>query len=168
MLIIIAAVACDFVIGVNGGLPWRLPGDLARFKELTLGHTVIMGSSTYESLKKPLAGRTNIVLTRAPEKYAKESGAVFCENFSPLLEKHQKSGEKVFVIGGQSVYRAALPYCQKMYVTHVLTRVGESENAAFFPAVDWNSCPLIEKSDVFTDKASAISYYFAEYGGLNA
>ena len=110
------AQAANGVIGVDGGLPWQLPEDLARFKELTLGSTVVMGRATWESLPpavRPLPGRRNVVLTRQPGWQA--PGAVVARSLAEALDQ---PGD-VWVIGGASVYREALPLADVVVVTEL-------------------------------------------------
>ena len=110
------AQAANGVIGSDGGLPWYLPEDLARFKALTLGSTVVMGRSTWDSLPpavRPLPGRTNVVLSRQPDWAA--PGAVVARSLAEALDQ---PGD-VWVIGGASVYRAALPLADLVVVTEL-------------------------------------------------
>jgi dihydrofolate reductase len=114
------------VIGVNGALPWRLKSDLALFKNLTLGKPVVMGRRTWDSLpRKPLPGRTNIVLSR--DGAFAPTGAVVCEDLSEALqiarEQAEEDGaEEVCVIGGASLFAAALPRARRIYLTEVDAR----------------------------------------------
>lgn len=113
---LVAAVAANRVIGVRGRLPWRLPEDLKHFKRLTLGHPVIMGRRTWESIGKPLPQRENIVLTRQPGFEA--PGASVASSFSAALALC--AGEKVaFVIGGGDLYREALPFADGLVLTEI-------------------------------------------------
>jgi dihydrofolate reductase len=129
------------VIGRDGDLPWRLSDDLKTFKALTQGKPVIMGRKTWDSLpRKPLPGRTNIVLTRDGSFEA--SGAVICENFTEAMqiarEQAEDDGvEEVCVIGGAALFALALPKAQRMYLTEV---DAEPEGDVHFPAfneADW-------------------------------
>ncbi len=116
-LSLIAAVAANGVIGSDNALPWRLPEDLKRFKALTLGHPVIMGRKTYESIGRPLPGRRNIIVTRNAA-YAAEG----CETASSLgnaLAACNGTAEEVFVIGGAQIYAEALPLAQRLYLTEI-------------------------------------------------
>lgn len=110
-------------IGRDGGLLFRLPKDMAFFKEMTTGKVVIMGRKTLESLPggRPLKNRVNIVLSRRGDrKDAEEEGYMLCRDFAELGEAVRRySSDDIFVIGGASVYRALLPYCRKAYVTKV-------------------------------------------------
>ena len=110
------AQAANGVIGVDGGLPWELPEDLARFKKLTLGSTVVMGRATWDSLPpsvRPLPGRRNVVLTRQPDWHA--PGAAVARSLAEALDQ---PGD-VWVIGGASVYREALPLADVVVVTEL-------------------------------------------------
>jgi dihydrofolate reductase len=114
------AQARDGVIGAGGGLPWRLPEDLALFRELTTGSTVVMGRRTWESLPvrfRPLPGRTNVVLTS--DRRWSEEGARRAESVEQVLAEHGS----LWVIGGGAVYAAFLPYADRLVVTDVDTVV---------------------------------------------
>ena len=116
MIGLVWAQAANGVIGRDGTLPWRLPEDLARFKALTTGSTVVMGRATWDSLPpsvRPLPGRRNVVLTRQPDWAA--DGAVVARSVTEALAQN---GD-VWVIGGGTVYRAALPYADVLVVTEL-------------------------------------------------
>jgi dihydrofolate reductase len=114
-LAVIAAIARNRVIGADNRLPWHLPEDLKRFKALTLGHPVIMGRRTWESLGRPLPGRRNMVISRDPAFRA--PGA---EVFSGLDRALRACGdEQPFVIGGAALYEAALPLARWLYLTEI-------------------------------------------------
>jgi dihydrofolate reductase len=112
----IAAVASNDVIGAGNLLPWRLPDDLKRFRALTLGHAVIMGRKTWESLPHALPGRQNIVVTRQ-RNYA-AAGAEIAESFAAALDL-VRLPEPAFCIGGGELYREALPYAVRLYLTEI-------------------------------------------------
>ena len=113
---LVAAVASNGIIGANGGLPWRLPEDLAHFKRLTLGHPVIMGRRTWESLKGPLPGRDNIVVTRTPGYEA--AGAALASSLEAALALCW--GEPVaFVIGGSRLFGESLPVAAGLVLTEI-------------------------------------------------
>lgn len=129
----IAAVAENNAIGINNKLPWYLPGDLRYFKAVTMGKPIIMGRKTFESLGKPLPGRTNIVMTRDPE-WMNDSVRVVA-NLDEALALASSIAEidgvsEVMIIGGEQIYQQALPQADRLY----LTRVGQSfAGDAFFP-----------------------------------
>ena len=114
-LVGIVAMTSAGVIGVKGALPWHLPADLKRFKALTLGHTVVMGRKTYESIGKALVGRRNVILTRKPCAIA--DCEVYTSKEAVLAALAEAS--RVFVIGGAQVYGCFLPELQRLYVTLV-------------------------------------------------
>jgi dihydrofolate reductase len=124
---VIAALAKNRVIGIENRLPWRLPEDLAHFKALTLGHPVLMGRKTFESLGRPLPGRTNIVITRNPD-YRRE-GCVVAGSIPDALVLCRDAGE-IFFIGGAELYAQAIPLADRLYLTEVDI---EAEGDAWFP-----------------------------------
>ena len=114
---LVVAVAENGVIGHCNGLPWHIPEDLKRFKQLTMGKPVIMGRKTWDSIpRKPLAGRTNIVITRNRDFRAE--GALVAHSFDEALDRAGNSGE-IMVIGGEAVFAAALPVTDTIYLTDV-------------------------------------------------
>ena len=130
-VVLIAAVARNGVIGADGDIPWRIPEDFAHFKRTTYGHTLLMGRATYESIGRPLPGRTTIVLTRAP---GWSSEGVFV---SPSLEHALGRADAlqgdVYVAGGAAVYAAALPIADEQ----VISEVGLApEGDTFYPDFD--------------------------------
>jgi dihydrofolate reductase len=130
---LLAAVARGGVIGRGGTIPWHLPEDLARFRELTTGHTVVMGRRTWDSLPdrfRPLPGRRNIVVTRSPEWSA--DGAERAGSVDEALAL-VGGDEHVFVLGGAEIYAAALPSADELLLTEIdLDVAGDT----FFPAWD--------------------------------
>ena len=110
------AMSENYVIGRDGDLPWRLSADLQRFKVLTMGHHIVMGRKTWESIGRPLPGRTSIVLTRDPEYQAE--GCLVVQSLDAALEA-AAGDDEVFVVGGASIYALALPASSRLYVTLV-------------------------------------------------
>lgn len=141
---VIAAVAENYAIGLRGKIPWHLPDDLKHFRELTMGHPVIMGRKTYESIGKALVGRTNIVLSRNPEFNPPDCVAV--SSLQEAIDLTRDAGE-TFVIGGESLYKQALPLAQKIFLTSVHAKF---QGDSFFPEFDKNYWEL--KSSEFHDK----------------
>jgi dihydrofolate reductase len=109
-------MANDRIIGADGALPWHLPADLRRFKATTMGHHVVMGRSTFESIGRPLPGRTNIVLTRDPS--ASFPGVVVAHSLAEAIDRAAGDPD-VFVIGGEQVFRAALPIADRILLTEI-------------------------------------------------
>jgi dihydrofolate reductase len=131
---LIVAVAKNGVIGRAGGLPWHLATDLARFKRLTMGHHLIVGRRTWESIGRALPGRRMVVVTRAPERLALPAGVPAAPSLEAALELARAAGDdEAFVAGGAALYVAAVPLADRVYLTRVLAPV---EGDAFFPEVD--------------------------------
>ena len=128
--IIVALAGKKRAIGTKGGMPWYIPEELKRFKSITMGHPIIMGRKTHESIGKALAGRTNIVITRSPAY--KAEGCIVVHNLNEAFEKANGSpgDEEIFVIGGGEIYDEALPVTDKLYLT-VIDR--EIKGDVFFP-----------------------------------
>lgn len=130
-------VAMDEVglIGRDGGLPWHIPEELRAFKRITMGHPCIMGRKTWESLKKPLVGRLNVVVTRQSDYTTTGASVVHSLDAALQLcaEQVQTWGDEVFVIGGAELYREALPLADSLYLTRV---VGRFAGDVYFPQFD--------------------------------
>lgn len=134
-VVIIVAVAENDVIGHDGAIPWHVPGELAHFKETTLGHPVIMGRRTFESilarLGSPLPGRTNVVLSTGDPTVPDD--VIVAGSLDAALERAGAVGATVFVAGGASVYEATLPLADRMVVSEI---PGHPDGDVFFP--DWD------------------------------
>ena len=120
MISLIVAVSKNGVIGKNGKLPWHLPSELANFKHLTMGHPVIMGRKTFESIGKPLPGRRNIIVTR--DKGYQAENCIVAHSLEEALATAQAADE-IFIIGGQSLFEEALSKADKIYLTKVDAQV---------------------------------------------
>lgn len=134
MIVIVAAVARNGVIGRDNALPWHLPEDLKHFKALTMGHAVIMGRKTWESLPpkfRPLPGRQNIVVTRDPTY--KAEGAAVAHSLDEAVKLGADEAAPQFVIGGAELYAHALPRAQRLELTEIDAAF---DGDAFFPVVD--------------------------------
>ena len=127
---IIAAMDCNRLIGNNNQLPWHLPVDFAHFKSVTMAKPIIMGRKTFESIGKPLPGRTNIVLSRNPE--LKFEGVICVSNIEDAVAAVPDAGE-IMIIGGSTIYEMLLPRIVRMYLTYV---DGDFEGDAWFPSFD--------------------------------
>jgi len=114
---LVAAVADNGVIGDDGDIPWRIPADFAHFKALTLGHVLVMGRATYESIGRPLPGRTTVVLTHNPDWHA--DGVLVAADLGAALDRAAGIDEEVFVVGGASVYAEALGRAHAQVLTEV-------------------------------------------------
>jgi len=135
-IVLVAAVGENNVIGYHGQLPWRLRSDLKRFRKLTMGKPVVMGRKTFESIGKPLDGRTNIVLTR--DLALKVPGGVLATSLDAALsyarEDARKRGvDEIMVIGGSDVFADSLPLADRLEITHVHVA---PEGDVYFPPID--------------------------------
>ena len=153
----IAALARNGVIGKDNALPWRLSEDLKRFKRLTLGHAMLMGRKTYDSIGRALPGRTTLVLTRDPAWRAE--GVTPVRSVDEALERARAAGVDLWVVGGAEVYRLALPRVQRFYLTHLEKDV---EGDAHFPDVDLSGWRVLE-DERHHDAALGADYRFVTY-----
>lgn len=155
---LIAAVADNWGIGVKGDLPWHIPEDLKYFKRTTEGYPVIMGRTTYFSLPfRPLKGRKNIVLNLGGDPIPE----VDCVNsFEEAFAAAEPAG-KCFIIGGASVYKAAIDDMDYLYITHVHTVVEDAD--VFFPQIDSTKWEVKSKSETYTDPSTLWKFEFVVY-----
>ncbi len=119
------------VIGNKGQIPWYIPEDFEHFKKTTMGHPIIMGRKTFETFPKPLPGRTHIVITR-DNSYQVPSGVFVAQSINRAIEiaKKQPGSEEIFIIGGGEIYKMAMPFIERLYLTLV---EGDFEGDTFFP-----------------------------------
>jgi dihydrofolate reductase len=158
MISIIVAVAKNLAIGKGNELLWHIPEDLRHFKEVTMGHPVIMGKRTYESLpKKPLPGRKNIVITDIRDEDFPGCTAVY--SIADAL-KQVSPEEEVFIIGGASVYKQFLPLAKRLYLTEVDK---DFDGDVFFPAIDFNVWNKVSEASFEFNEKLGFSYSFAMY-----
>lgn len=131
--VIVAAVGRNGIIGVDGALPWHIPEDMARFKEMTMGHALIMGRETFESIGRALPGRTTIVLTR--NSGWSHDGVQVAGSLDEALARVEEMGLDAFVAGGAGVYETALAVADRLELTEVSA---EPEGDTSFPDVEWS------------------------------
>ncbi len=150
-LSIIVAQAENRAIGLNGDMPWHLSGDLKRFKALTMGHPVVMGRRTWESLpKRPLVGRRNIVFSQS-EDFAPE-GAEVVRSINDLFDLLHDCDDEVFIIGGGRIYNMLMPFTQRLYITWVHKEFPEADT--FFPVIDLSEFTKVNETENMTDERS--------------
>lgn len=156
---IIAAIADNYAIGKNNKLPWHLPADLKHFKDLTTGHTIIMGKRTFESLPNgPLPNRKNIVLRSILSDGITE-GYFEADSLEEALELAEKETQ-IFIIGGSTVYKQCLNKVDSMYITWVHEKFDAD---AFFPDIDLSQWEEVDRVDYKADNKNAHDYSFVEY-----
>ena len=147
-------MARNRVIGCNNRMPWHLPADFAYFKRITLGHPIVMGRKTFESIGRILPGRRNIVVSRNRDFLV--DGADVMHSLDEAISSCQDN-EEVFVIGGAALYAAALPHADRLYITEVdVTPEGET----LFPVVDMHSWLETARQRVEPDAKNAYAMEF--------
>ncbi len=154
---LIAALAQNGVIGIENRLPWRLPEDLAHFKALTLGHPILMGRKTFESLGRPLPGRRNIVITRNPDYQS--SGCEIAVSIPAAIDLCEQA-EEIFFIGGAELYKQVLSQVDRLYLTEVQI---EAQGDAWFPEFDRNAFREISREVHTGDKGDTLVFDFVAY-----
>lgn len=154
---LIVAKSKNNVIGKNNQLPWHLPADLQYFKKLTMGHHMIMGRKTYESIGKPLPGRTSIIITSNKDYSA--PGCIIAHSLKDAINAAKKD-EEVFIIGGAAVFTEALHLADIIYLTEIHENF---EGDVFFPELDFLSWKLVKKEHHNPDEKNKYSYSFAQY-----
>jgi dihydrofolate reductase len=162
-IIIVAAVAENGVIGRGNALPWRLKSDMAHFRALTVGNPVVLGRKTYQSIGKPLAGRTTIVISR--DKNFSAPGIVVAPNFNAALETARgdalrRNAGAIIVAGGADIYAQALPLATRLVITQVHKRV---DGDARFPAIDPKLWPETARSEQKPGPQDDAAFAFVTY-----
>jgi len=151
---LIVAMASNRVIGLDNQMPWHLSADLKKFKKITMGSVILMGRKTFESIGRPLPGRTNIIISRNPE-YQQEGCLVFNSVEKALECCHNE--KEVFVIGGSALYEMLLPVADRLYLTEIKK---EFFGDTFFPEMDTEYWFEMEREDIHDDPDAAFSYSF--------
>lgn len=156
-LSIIVAASRNNVIGKDNQLIWRLSADLKRFKALTTGHTIIMGRKTFDSIGKPLPNRTSVIITRQ-EDY-KQEGCIVVHSLEEALEA-VKDQEKVFIIGGGTIYKEAIDKADELYLTRVHS---DFFGDTFFPEIKPEQWESVARQDCLPDEKNEYAYSFIDY-----
>ena len=152
---LIVAMGLNRGIGLNGRLPWRLKDDLKHFKQITMGHTLIQGRITWESIGRPLPGRRMVVLTRQ-EGYIVPEGVVVCSNLKAALAVARDAGDlEAFVGGGAEVFAEALPLADRIYLTRVDAAV---EADTFFPSFDESDWAVQALAEYSADERNEFAF----------
>ena len=154
---IIVAMAENGVIGRDMDLPWHISADLKRFKALTMGHHIVMGRKTFESIGRLLPGRTTVIVTRQSDYQV--DGAVIVNSLEAAQAAATDDSE-LFIIGGGQVYEIALPLADRLHVTRVHTEV---DGDTSFPAVDWDQWELVSAERHGADEKNDYDFTFESY-----
>jgi dihydrofolate reductase len=162
-LSLIVAMSWNRVIGRDGGLPWHLSADLQHFKRLTIGHTIIMGRKTFDSIGRVLPGRVSVVITRQSDFHP--PGVLVARDWDEAIgiAKDQRTDE-AFVIGGEQIFQMALPYVTRLYVTEVQADVSGD---TFFPSYNLAEWRLVEEASHAADAKNDFPVRFLVYDRVN-
>jgi dihydrofolate reductase len=152
----LVAVDKNKLIGRAGKLPWHLPADLAYFKQVTMGHTIVMGRKTYESIGRPLPGRVNVILTR--DRSFTADNCVILHSVEEVLEKYKDTMQELFIIGGSEIFVQFFPFVDKLYITKLES---EFEGDTYFPDYDINKWKVVseEKGIIDAENLYEHTYY---------
>jgi len=156
---LICAISKNNVIGNENKLPWNIPEDLKRFKELTSNNWIVMGRKTFDSIGRPLPNRTNIVLSE--NKNLKIDSAEVFNSPKEVIEYYKSNSDQkdLFIIGGTYIYELFLEYCEYLFITHVDKKYSGD---AFFPKIDWNEWKLINEESRYDDDEK-VNFYFRDF-----
>ena len=149
---IIVAASENLVIGDKNVLPWYISEDLKHFKKITINHSVIMGRKTFESIGKPLKDRRNIVISR--DKTLKIEGVEVVNSLDDAIFRNKDQNE-IFIIGGEQIYKMAMPFATNMHITKVYTNI---EGDAFFPAFDEREWKILSQKDLESNEGLKFSF----------
>lgn len=159
MLSIIVAVAENNVIGKDNKLIWHLPADLKRFKEITTGHTIIMGRKTFESLGRVLPNRKHVILCNDMEMNVEDENVEVLEDIS-MLDKYIQDTEEHFIIGGATIYKLLMPKANKIYLTLIHEKF---DGDVYFPEISDDEWKIIDRTAGITDEKNPYNYEFITY-----
>ncbi|HUM46736.1 MAG TPA: dihydrofolate reductase [Chitinophagales bacterium] len=160
---LIVAAAENNVIGKDGQLPWHLPADMKYFKQTTAGHTVIMGRGTFESLGKPLPGRTNIVITR--QQQYKAQGCTIVSNIADAISYAKENGTaETFIIGGGEVFRQSMSLADRIYLTRIFHSF---DGDTFFPELNTDDWKMVSEERHQPDERNKYAFAFQVFEKAN-
>ena len=156
----IVAISNNYAIGVDNDLPWHMPADLKFFKDTTYGKYVLMGRKSYESVGKPLPGRTNIVVTRKKDYF--QSGIIVVNSITDGIKVAQDAGQtELFILGGSNIYSQTINLWNRLYITKIDTVINNA--TAFFPKINLEAWRLTHQDDHQADKKNPHNYSFCTY-----
>ncbi len=156
---IIVAMGQQNQIGLNGTMPWHLSDDLKNFKKLTIGHPVIMGRKTFDSIGKALPNRLNFVITSNPGK-VRAYKVCPVQNLEQAIKQAALTGKEIFIIGGASIYKQSLDMADKLIITHVAYN-GEADT--YMPSIDWNQWKVVDKQQFKKDNRNDYNFEVVTY-----
>ncbi|MFJ1411370.1 dihydrofolate reductase [Capnocytophaga canimorsus] len=159
MITLIAAASQNNALGKNGDLLWHLPKDFTHFKNLTMGHCIVMGRKTFETFPKLLPGRKHIIITR--QKEYQKADCIVVPSVEWAIEMALQIDENPFIIGGGEIYRQTMKYAQKIELTRVHAHFEEAD--AFFPQISDKEWQLVESVTCLKDDKHAYDFTFETY-----
>lgn len=154
-LSLIVAMSANRVIGCDNKMPWHLSADLKRFRAITMNSPILMGRKTFESIGKPLDGRTNLILSK--NSTYQPDGCLVFDSLEMALEKAKNFGDELFIIGGATLYEIALPLAERLYLTDIQA---EFNGDTFFPEIDLNDWNEMACEHITNDEKVSFSYRF--------
>ncbi|WHY95562.1 dihydrofolate reductase [Peribacillus simplex] len=155
MISLIVAMDQNRVIGKNNELPWHLPADLQYFKKVTMGHPIVMGRKTFESIGRVLPGRENVIVTRNQD--FKAEGCVVLHDIAQIKTFADSRDEEVFVIGGAEIFKEILPVTDRLYITEIHETF---EGDTFFPVIDENQWDKVSSNPGSIDEKNHYAHDF--------
>jgi dihydrofolate reductase len=158
MISFLVAMDQERTIGKDNDLPWRLPADLAYFKRITMGHPIVMGRKTHESIGRVLPGRENIIMTR--DKDYTSQGCTVIHSIEELLHVDKTKDEEIFVIGGAQIFKEAFRIVDRLYIT-LIADVFEGDT--FFPEFDKSEWEIVSKEKGVKDEKNPYDYDYLVY-----
>jgi dihydrofolate reductase len=158
MISLLVAMDKNQLIGKDNDLPWRLPADLAYFKRVTMGHPIIMGRKTYDSIGRPLPGRENIIVTRDTSYEAE--GCKVIHSIEEIVKMNEQTDQELFVIGGAEIFKEILPHSDRLYITEINE---EFDGDTYFPAFDKAEWKVISEEQGIKDEKNPYDYTFLVY-----
>ncbi len=148
-------MASNRVIGLNNKMPWHLSADLKKFKQITMGSPILMGRKTFESIGRPLPGRTNIIISRNTDY--QQAGCLVFNNLETALQSASELTHELFVIGGSDLYQTLLPLADNLYLTLINQAIAGD---TYFPEINLNEWIEVAREDINDDTSTSFSYSF--------
>ena len=159
---LIVAMAANRAIGLDNKMPWHLSADLKKFKAITMGSPIVMGRKTYESIGRPLPGRSNIIISRNLDY--QQAGCLVFNDIKAAIAASSKDAKEIFIIGGAELYKATLPHADNLY----LTLINQDFNGdTFFPEIDFKTWTEASREDISDDPSVNFSYSFLKLSKTN-
>ena len=157
MLSIIVAKASNDVIGGDNKLLWHISDDLKRFKEITSGHTIVMGRKTFESLPKVLPNRHHIVITRDKNFKVDSPSVEVINDINTIINMYKDSSEEIFIIGGGEIYKSLLPNTKKLYLTRIYK---DFDGDTIFPNINYDDWSIEYESKILINESNNLKFDF--------